>query len=822
MIESIALPTASRIRSRVGIALVLFLAGSFRAEAGEGTGATRYTEAVEPILANYCYGCHGLGSKKGGVALDEFADSDAALHARDLWLGVLKNVRAGIMPPPGKPRPTADEVRTLETWIKRDAFAIDPADPDPGRVTLRRLNRVEYRNTIRDLMGFDFRADEEFPADDSGYGFDNIGEVLSVSPLLLEKYLRAAELIVQGAVPTVARAIPTRTFSGFDFRDPASGRNGDRMTFYKDATVERVIPVEVEDRYRLTVDLEVDGNFEPEPGRCHVTIAVDGLEFASEDHAWHDNQKFHYSRELAWKPGPHPVVVTLKPLNPDEPKKSRLDLRVLGATVEGPLSPEHWLRPKNFDRFFPGDEPTTPEARKTYLREVVTRFATKAFRRPVDARTLAKLIAIAESTAATPGRTLPQAAAQAMIAVIASPRFLFRIESVEPSESGRSRSQPIDEYALASRLSYFLWSTMPDDELFDLAERRELRKNLPAQIQRMLADARSDELVKNFTGQWLEARDIEHFPIQGRAILRQDGHPVNMQTDGEVDALRRLMRRETEAYVSYVVKEDRSILEFLDSDYTFVNDRLAKHYGLKEVTGRDFRRVTLPSDSPRGGLITQAGLLMVTSNPSRTSPVKRGAFLLENFLGSPTPPPPPDIPALEEARRGIKDREPTVREVMAAHRSNALCASCHARMDPLGLALENFNALGMWRDTERKQPIDPSGQLLSGQSFKDVRELKRILKTDLRLDFYRCLTEKLLTYALGRGLDYRDVETVDRLVLDLDRQGGKFSALLVGIIESAPFQRRRDPAATPVASATPAPAPAFIQIPSQTPNGTQP
>jgi hypothetical protein len=240
------------------------------------------------------------------------------------------------------------------------------------------------------------------------------------------------------------------------------------------------------------------------------------------------------------------------------------------------------------------------------------------------------------------------------------------------------------------------------------------------------------------------------------------------------------------------------------------------------VTGRDFRRVTLPSDSPRGGLITQAGLLMVTSNPSRTSPVKRGAFLLENFLGSPTPPPPPDIPALEEARRGIKDREPTVREVMAAHRSNALCASCHARMDPLGLALENFNALGMWRDTERKQPIDPSGQLLSGQSFKDVRELKRILKTDLRLDFYRCLTEKLLTYALGRGLDYRDVETVDRLVLDLDRQGGKFSALLVGIIESAPFQRRRDPAATPVASATPAPAPAFIQIPSQTPNGTQP
>jgi hypothetical protein len=263
------------------------------------------------------------------------------------------------------------------------------------------------------------------------------------------------------------------------------------------------------------------------------------------------------------------------------------------------------------------------------------------------------------------------------------------------------------------------------------------------------------------------------------------------------------MKRETDMVFAHVLREDRSVLEFLDSDYTFANEDLAKHYGIPGVQGADFRRVTLPADSPRGGLLTQAAVLMITSNPSRTSPVKRGQFILENFLGSPTPPPPPDIPALDEVRRGIKGHEPTVREVMAIHRTNALCASCHARMDPLGLALENFNALGIWRETERKQPIDASGQLLSGQAFKNVRDLKKILKGDLRRDFYRCLTEKLLTYALGRGLDYHDVETVDQIIARIERNDGRFSALMLGIIESSPFQKRRVAPAAMAASSAP-------------------
>ncbi len=279
-----------------------------------------------------------------------------------------------------------------------------------------------------------------------------------------------------------------------------------------------------------------------------------------------------------------------------------------------------------------------------------------------------------------------------MIAVLASPRFLFRIEESESTGSPRGFAF-VDEFALASRLSYFLWSTMPDDELTDLAARGELRKHLPAQVKRMLADNRSEALVKNFVGQWLQARDFEHFPAQARGILRQDNLPRLM--DGEVDELKRAMKQETEAYFGHILREDRPLLELIDSDYAFVNAPLAKLYGIPGVDGREIRRVALPEGSPRGGLLTQAGVLMITSNPGRTSPVKRGQFILENILGTPTPPPPPDIPSLEEALNGIKGREPTMREVMEVHRADPLCASCHNRMDPLGLAFENYNALGI-------------------------------------------------------------------------------------------------------------------------------
>ena len=400
-------------------------------------------------------------------------------------------------------------------------------------------------------------------------------------------------------------------------------------------------------------------------------------------------------------------------------------------------------------------------------------------------------MAIAEGIYTQPGHRFEQGVARAMVAVLASPRFVFRVEASERAASPPVTKHPlVDEFALASRLSYFLWSTMPDAELTRLAERGELRKNLARQVKRMRADARSESLIQNFVGQWLQVLDVEGFTIDVRAVLRQDGG-VRQRITFDTE-LRRAMRRETEMLFGFIAQEDRSLLELIDCDYTFVNARLAQHYGIKGVSGKEMRKVSIAKDSPRGGVLSHASILLVTSNPSRTSPVKRGQFILDNLLGTPAPPPPADIPALEEAKAEFKGRSPTVRELMALHRAKPLCSSCHARMDPLGLALENFNALGMWREKESGQPIDASGKLLTGESFHDVRDLKRILKDRHYLDFYRCLTEKLLTYALGRGLDYHDVDTVDQIVERVDKEGGRFSALLMGVIESAPFQKRRE------------------------------
>jgi hypothetical protein len=366
--------------------------------------------------------------------------------------------------------------------------------------------------------------------------------------------------------------------------------------------------------------------------------------------------------------------------------------------------------------------------------------------------------------------------------------------------------------------------------LFQQAAAGTLRENLSAQVARMLADKRAVALEKNFVGQWLQARDIETVPIEARSVLAREQKFDPQQeamrkrfrelndktvelTQAEKDELaslrttlfrsrrqpradltpelRRAMQQETEDVFDYILREDRSLLELLDSDYTFVNERLARHYGITNVVGQEMRRVTLPPDSPRGGILTEGTVLAVTSNPTRTSPVKRGVFILDNILGTPPLPPPPNIPPLEDALKGLTNRAPTLRESLAVHRENVLCASCHDRMDPLGLALENFNAMGMWRDQEFGQPIDPSGKLVTGEEFSNIKDLKRALVKNHAEDFYRTLTQKLLTYALGRGLDYYDVETVDQIVARIEKSGGKPSALLAGIIESAPFQKTR-------------------------------
>jgi hypothetical protein len=825
-------------------ALALFCALS-AARATEPPAVTHFQQNIRPVLSQYCFDCHADGENKGGIAFDELKTDDAILN-HELWLKVLKNVRAGIMPPQKKPHPAPEARQKLEQWIKYEAFGIDPKNPDPGRVTVRRLNRTEYRNTIRDLMGVDYDTDQEFPPDDTGYGFDDIADVLTVSPMLLEKYVDAANKIVAKSVPMtgaeVAETIvPGRSFAGSSGTTSGSSskspKNSLTLSYYEKAAVSNTFKVEHPGHYKLAVDLSanekfVDGQFDY--NKCSVVFKADGAELLKHDYTREGGRPFHYEFERDWKEGPHELSFELQPLTHEEQIRS-LTMRVDSVTISGPFDVKYFVHPKGYDRFFTRDAPKGKGERRAYAHELLSAFATKAFRRPADDETVQRLTSLAEMIYTQPGKTFEAGVAHAMAAVLASPRFLFRDERIESKRPGEGHPF-VDDYSLASRLSYFLWSSMPDAELFRLAAAGELRKNIAPQVKRMLADSRADALVQNFAGQWLQARDIDTVPIDARGVLSRDEkrdperertrarfRELREKSDAKLTPeekqefeklrteffrgfrnpradltgeLRQAMRRETEMYFGYVLHENRSVLELLESDYTFLNEKLARHYGLTNlnVSGSEMRRVTLPPDSPRGGILTMGTVLAVTSNPTRTSPVKRGLFILDNILGNPAPPPPPDIPPLEDSEKEFTDHDPTLREVLATHRSKPLCASCHSRLDPPGLALENFNAMGMWREKERGQPVDSAGQLITGESFDNIRALKRILATARHLDFYRTLTEKLLTYALGRGLEYYDVETVDRIVDRLEKSNGRFSELLMGVVESTPFQKRRESA----------------------------
>ncbi|WP_367873425.1 DUF1592 domain-containing protein [Luteolibacter sp. Populi] len=811
--------------------------------------AATFDEKILPILEDNCFSCHGEGEDKGKVSFDTFGSTAELMKQTDLWVHALHNVRSGMMPPAKKKRPSAEDVAALEDWIKRGALKLDPANPDPGRVTLRRLNRVEYRNTIRDLTGYDFRTDEEFPADDTGYGFDNIGDVLSTSPLLLEKYLQAAETIVAKGLPLENRVTAQRNYPAGMFRGQGERGENDweyQLSLYDPADLTAQLEIKTPGTYRVILNATARGSFSYDPGRATGTWSVNGKKLLDQELKWSPGQKMESSLEVKWEAGTYPLQLTLAPLVDKSQQPPDLgdgppsvNLHLSGITLIGPMEPEHTVHPPNYERFFTRDDvPSDPGERQDYAVEILRRFASKAFRRPVDEATVLKLVAIAKQSAEAPGGTFEKGIARAISAVLASPRFLFRMERTQPTKDPAEHPL-LDEYALASRLSYFLWSTMPDETLLRLAGHGELRKKLGEQVERMLEDKRSDEFVKNFAGQWLQTRDVESVSIDARVVLSRDSGTERENTERfqtfrrlnkEIDeaqkageeakvatlreemkqmrakfrgngrrvefsgSLRTAMRKEAEMFFRYLLKEDRSVLELIETDSTFLNGELANHYGVPGVDGGDMRLVKLPPDSPRGGIITMGSVLAVTSNPTRTSPVKRGLFILDNILGTPPPPAPPNIPALEASEKGADGKELTLRDALALHREQPLCSSCHNRMDPLGLALENFNAMGLWRDKERGQQLaSPEGQLITGEKFADVRELKHLLVTARRADYYRCLTEKLLTYAIGRGPEPGDITTVDAIVEKLEASGGKFSTVITGIIESAPFQKRQRP-----------------------------
>ncbi len=735
--------------------------------------AATYSEKILPLLSKYCFDCHGNGKHKGDFSLDPYKDWPSVSSAPHVWEKILQNLRNETMPPAQKPKPSPGEGRFVTDWIEQTVFYCDCQRPDPGRVTVRRLNRAEYNNTIRDLVGVDFRPADDFPADDSGYGFDNIGDVLSVPPILLEKYLAAAEAVLEQAIVTQDPArqrrkrFPADGLPGSAPGEPVDG--GVRMLAREgDIHVDFLFPRTGTYALRARAYGQQAGD---QPTRLQFSLGDRRLEIF--DVLATDGASTNCEIRLRIDAGTNRFAAAY--INNFVDRKKGLDrnLFIEHLEIEGPLDvPPDPLPASHARIFFRGPDATNDDA---YASAILDRFVSRAFRRPARPDEITRLATFARQ-ARNQGEPFARSIQLALGAVLVSPHFLFRGE-VAPEPANPKAAYPLDQFALASRLSYFLWSSLPDDELFRLASAGRLRGQLDRQVRRMLKDPKAHALVDNFAGQWLQLRNLR--------IVTPDAKSF----PGFDEPLREAMVHETESFFEHLLRENRSVLDFLNADYTFVNARLARHYGINGIQGDAFQKVSLRGTG-RSGVLTHASLLTLTSNPTRTSPVKRGKYVLENILGTPPPPPPPDVPELKEVKL-----VGTLRQRMDQHRKNPMCASCHDRMDPLGFGFERFDGVGARRETDDSFPIDDAGALISGESFHGAADLAGILAREKKDDFVRCLSRKMLTYALGRGLEFYDKCAVEQVTRDLRRSGYKFSALIEAIVHSVPFQERRGEAA---------------------------
>jgi hypothetical protein len=740
-----------------------------------------YEKDILPLIKKHCTSCHGGEKPKGGLGLDRFKTAADVEKDLKLWEKVADNLRSGDMPPPTRRQPTTEERDKLNTWLDVAVFKVDCNGPrDPGRVTIRRLNRAEYNNTIRDLTGVEFRPADDFPADDVGYGFDNIGDVLSLPPILLEKYLGAAERILDAALVPERPVKPSK--QGF------GPQNLVVEPFYARDRALRLITFTTKGevylaRFHFPHDGEYDIRFRARGERAgndlpRLSLRLDDKEIQAFDVDSQLSGKF-FEVHLKVKEGEHKVAAgfanPFKDEKSKEAEKPERKLIIDRLEIEGPYNAAPIKAPESYRRIMIA-RPTWPSDKDAAAARVIENFAKRAFRRPVTRDEIARLMKLFKM-ADQDGESFDESTKLALKAVLISPYFLFRVE-IDREPNNPEAITLLSEFELASRLSYFLWSSMPDDELFRLAEQGQLRKPgvLTTQIKRMLRDPRSRALVENFADQWLQLRNLKEF----------NPDPKRFPTFNE--PLRQAMLKETELFFDHIVREDRSVLEFLDADYTFLNDKLAEHYGIAGVEGPDFRKVTLTPEQhkQRGGLLMQASILTVTSNPTRTSPVKRGKFILDNILGTPPPPPPPDVPELKEGG----ELKGTLRQRMEQHRANPACANCHQRLDPLGFGFENFNAIGAWRVKDGDGVVDSTGDLPGGKSFQGPAELRTILK-DRKETFARCLADRLLTYALGRGTKRSDQCYTDDIARSVAKHDYRFSALVEEIAQSDPFQKRR-------------------------------
>jgi mono/diheme cytochrome c family protein len=752
-----------------------------------------FQKTVQPFLAKHCFECH-TDKQSGDVRLDQFADEKALARRLPTVEKVLDVLGRHAMPPKKRAQPTADELKLVLAWLEAYVERMEREAPHPDRVLIRRLNRAEYNNTVRDLLGVDFQPADDFPQDAPGHGFDNIAGTLSVSPVLMEKYLAAAEKVARTAVFGVAPMKPERVVHEPWFAADAFSKNNEVKFDYDETGMSLPSAFHVLQRFAADGEYTLRGLL-----RGVRPVGSDPVELGF----WIDGKLVHTAKipvpdrvesgrnpgELngLWaefrtpmKAGEHWLSVTILrmyeglPAAYKGPKPSKVEGRlgnrgvdaffVMYLHVVGPFNQAKGPSAESVRKVF-GDNPAKGPHTAVTARRIVADLARRAYRRPVtdkEVDELVRLIAMVQQD----GESFEEGLCLAIQRMLISPHFLFRVE----------KSPRLTEHELATRLSYFLWGSMPDEELFRVAGEGTLRRPdvLEAQVRRMLKDPKARALVENFGGQWLRTRALEsHTPDRTRF-------------PEFTDYTRASMRRETELFFEHVLREDRPVTDFLDANYSFLNQRLAEFYGIRGVKGHEFRKVDL-AGSRRGGVWRHASVLTVSSYANRTSPVLRGKWVLETLLNAPPPPPPPDVPVLDEKEVG---KSVSLREQLEKHRSNATCASCHARMDPLGLALEHFDAIGRWREKDGKLPIDDSATLAGGRAVAGPDGLAAILEAD-RGAFVECLAEKMLTYALGRGLDRGDRRTVKALAERMAREDYRFSSLVLGIVRSEPFQTRR-------------------------------
>ncbi|MCX7664698.1 MAG: DUF1592 domain-containing protein [Gemmataceae bacterium] len=793
---------------RLGTLLVLLM-GHGSLSASEPFAMEFFESHILPFVKKHCISCHNTEEAEGGLDLSRFRKVEDLLANRKPWQRVFRQIKAGAMPPDGQKRPAEKEQQAILAWLDQALVYIDPKKPvDPGRVTARRLNRTEYNHTIRDLFGVSIPLANDFPADDLGYGFDNIGDVLSISPLRMEQYLNATEkltsaLLLKSDQPiydefteavffkwTKSRPLNSsdrgweiipenETYLEFEFPLPGEyelrlyawgiekGEEKERPLNERwletDALYKRDPKAKAPVEATLLCDETVLGHIPILPGNSTVAFKEPyTLRFTTQAGVHTIRIRHRFPRDMS----PETIESHLKkPLLAPRLGVRRVAFRGPFRFANAKLTPAHAALISTK----PAVGQSTAEASRAALKTI----AEGAWRRPTTSTELDQLVNFVEKHLKR-GRTFTEALELATQAILLSPKFLYRLELL-PADAKLGIVVPVQDYALASRLSYFLWSSMPDQELFQLAQSGKLSDEsvLKAQVKRMLADRRSNAFLEGFFGQWLGLRKLPDLSFDAKLYTEFSSE------------LREDLRRETELFVASIVRENRPALELLKAEYSFLNGRLAAFYGIKGIEkGADFRKVSLEG-TPRQGILTHGSILMLPSYPNRTSPTRRGNWILETILGEDPPPPPDNVPELA-ATQAAQPKLP-LRKQLELHRTNPVCASCHRTMDSIGFGLENFDAIGRWRDREQDQPIDSVGDLPSGEKFSTPRELVNIL-AKRKDDFARHLISRLLTYALGRGIEYTDRPTLDAILKQTRTDEFRFQDLIIEIVLSRPFR----------------------------------